>query len=167
MSVVIQNLQRSVRLDLRRMERDVRYLRRLMELTSFHLGIQCVENDYIAEANLTYRGVEGTTDVLAFPLIEDMEPGKPLPEITDPDSRILGDLMLGIPYIHEHAVFHGEQLEETLNVMILHGMCHLIGYDHETKDQWEQMYNKELKILERFNKRTGYSCKPLLGVGHG
>ncbi|OWF54293.1 putative ribonuclease [Mizuhopecten yessoensis] len=167
MSVVIHNMQRLIKLDLRRLERDVRYLRRLMGLTSFHMGIQCVEDDEISEANIVYRGVEGATDVLAFPFLEDLEPGKPLPEIADPDRRLLGDLMLGIPYIHKNAQLNREQLEGTLSVMVLHGMCHLIGYDHETKDQWQQMYNKELTILDKFNQKTGYTCKPLLGIGHG
>ncbi|XP_033762956.1 endoribonuclease YbeY-like isoform X2 [Pecten maximus] len=119
MSVVIHNLQRSIRLNVQRLERD------------------------------------------------ELEPGQALPEIPEPDRRLLGDLMLGIPYIHKHSQLHEEQLEETLSVMVLHGMCHLIGYDHETEDQWKQMYHKELRILEQFNQKTGYSCKPLLGIGHG
>ncbi|XP_069110661.1 endoribonuclease YbeY-like [Argopecten irradians] len=167
MSVIIHNLQRSVRLNLRVLERDVRYLRRLTGLTSFHMGIQCVDDDSISDANLTYRGVDGPTDVLAFPLIDGMDPNKPFPEIAEPDRRLLGDLMLGIPYIHKHADLHREQLEETLSVMVLHGMCHLIGYDHETEEQWKQMYEKELNILEQFNQKTKYKCKPLLGIGHG
>lgn len=50
--------------------------------------------------------------------------------------------------------------------MVTHGMCHLIGYDHEEKNQWQQMYQKELGILQKFNDQTGYQCRPLLGVGH-
>ena len=50
--------------------------------------------------------------------------------------------------------------------MVTHGICHLIGYDHEDEKQWDLMYKKELEILQKFNTEAGLSCKPLLGIGH-
>lgn len=90
MSVLIHNLQKSVKLNIRLLERDVRYLRRLMRLTNYHMGIQCVEDDQIAALNLTYRGVEGPTDVLAFPSLQVRIQYTPVYRVPSPRVRVGG-----------------------------------------------------------------------------
>ncbi|VDH97778.1 Hypothetical predicted protein [Mytilus galloprovincialis] len=121
MTLVVKNLQKVVNFNIGLLENHAMLLRRLMDITSFDLGVVCYDNKSIHKLNKTYRDVDESTDVLAFPFIE---------------------------------------------VMVTHGICHLIGYDHEDEVQWQQMYQKELNILQKFNDQTGYNCKPLLGVGH-
>ncbi|CAG2192327.1 Endoribonuclease YbeY [Mytilus edulis] len=164
MTLVVKNLQKVVNFNIGLLENHVMLLRRLVDITSFDLGVVCYDNKSIHKLNKTYRDVDESTDVLAFPFIEVIEPGI-LPFIKDPEERILGDIALGIPYIVEN-LEENEKLEEVLPVMVTHGICHLIGYDHEDEVQWQQMYQKELNILQKFNDQTGYNCKPLLGVGH-
>ncbi|XP_058665487.1 endoribonuclease YbeY isoform X3 [Ammospiza caudacuta] len=46
-------------------------------------------------------------------------------------------------------------------VTAAHGLCHLLGYRHDTKPEWEQMYQKEVQILEELNRLTGSRLRPL------
>jgi probable rRNA maturation factor len=81
-----------------------------------HLAVEFVESERIAELNEAHRGVEGPTDVLSFPVDEDMElPGPPA-------LRELGDVVI----CPEHTV--------DLREAIVHGVLHLTGMDHETDD---------------------------------
>ena len=53
-----------------------------------------------------------------------------------------------------------------LQILLTHGYCHLLGYDHESNEQWKMMYNKELHILDEYAKLTGISLKPITQQGH-
>jgi probable rRNA maturation factor len=79
-----------------------------------HLAVEFVESERIAELNSAHRGVEGPTDVLSFPVDEDIElPGPPA-------LRELGDVVI--------CVEHTESIPEA----VVHGTLHLVGMDHET-----------------------------------
>ncbi|KAK0049428.1 ribonuclease [Biomphalaria pfeifferi] len=106
------------------------------------------------------------TDVLAFPYHE-IKPNEHISHLNLKDEeRMLGDIVLALPYIKAESQKHKEDFDCVLLTMIAHGLCHLIGFDHETKEQWEEMYKKELEILNKFNNTAGYKCSPLLSVGH-
>ncbi|GFO46358.1 endoribonuclease ybey [Plakobranchus ocellatus] len=124
-------------------------------------------NRGIKRLNKRYRGIDEVTDVLAFPFHEiSPENAGELPEVLHGEECILGDIVLGMPYIASDCLRRDEDLQSTLVTMFTHGLCHLVGFDHETDQEWKQMYRRELDILERFNQLSGYQCKPLLGVGH-
>ena len=81
-----------------------------------HLAVEFVDAERIAELNAAHRGVEGATDVLSFPVDEDIElPGPPA-------LRELGDVVI----CPEHTV--------DLTEAVVHGVLHLVGMDHETDD---------------------------------
>lgn len=161
----VNNFQSVIKVNIRLLNRHLRILRRLLNVTDYEVSVSCYDNDTMQRYNLQYRNVDEPTDVLAFPLLDISEPGK-LPIIKRLDDRLLGDILLGIPYIQTECLAENEKLEQMLPIFVLHGLCHLIGYDHETEEQWRLMYSKEMDILQKFNKETGYYCKPLLGVGH-
>ncbi|CAG5120916.1 unnamed protein product [Candidula unifasciata] len=166
MTLVIRNMQRTVKLNIRQLRVDVGLLLKLCDLQSHDLGLLLVSDYKIRRLNSEYRQVNEVTDVLAFPCHEiSPENAGHLPDVEDED-KMLGDIVLGISYIHQQSKKHSEHFESVLLTMVTHGICHLVGYDHDTRQQWEQMYKRELDILEKFNKQTGYKCSPLLGVGH-
>ena len=165
MSLLFQNLQKVVSLDTQLLKSQIHILRKLFEVESYDISVTCVNNKKITRLNTEYRGIREPTDVLAFPFNDDLVPGK-LPVSPDHGVLDLGDIYLGIPYIHQQCCHNNQRIQVVLPVMVTHGICHLIGYDHETKEQYEVMHAKESLILQEFNRITGHSCTPLLQVGH-
>jgi len=107
--------------------------------------------------NRQYRGVDKTTDVLSFPQIsaEELKSIRKArrfgaSKLQTPDVRlILGDIVINLPKAKRQATEHNLTLYEELKRLIIHGLLHLIGYDHE-KDRYQK--NKmESKEKELFN----------------
>ncbi len=110
----------------------------------------------IYNLNASTRGVEKVTDVLSYPTLEGIR-GKVLkPEecVTEMDRNyiFLGSIVLCEEKIREQAIEfgHGEEVERTY--LIIHGLLHLFGYDHETEEDKKQMRDKEKAILAYLEK---------------
>ena len=99
-----------------------------------------MDNEYIHKINKEYRGVDRPTDVISFAL-ED-EPDIKL------DHRILGDIYISIDKAREQANEYGHSLKRELCFLTVHGVLHLLGYDHmKSKKDEEVMFGKQDKIL--------------------
>ncbi|PIK49416.1 putative ribonuclease [Apostichopus japonicus] len=159
MTLLLRNLQKAVSVNVPKLKQDVQSLRRIMHVQRFDVAVLCVDDNKIQELNKMYRGVDKVTDVLSFPANEIQVPGR----LPDPWSDLadLGDIFLGMPYIYNQCVKDGTTIEAVLPAIITHGFCHLMGFDHENKEQWLEMRAKEVSILEKFNKITGNGSTPL------
>ena len=87
------------------------------------LSILFTDNQGIAELNRRYLGREGPTNVLAFPMT-----GGPEPEI---DSPMLGDVVISVDRASQESEELEEPLGQTIDRLLIHGVLHLLGYDHE------------------------------------
>ena len=103
------------------------------------LSIVLTDNARLHELNLNYLGVDAPTDVLSFPASE-----------TDPETgaRYLGDILISIPRAQEQADAAGHPLESEVQLLIVHGMLHLLGYDHAELDEKTRMWKVQSEILE-------------------
>jgi probable rRNA maturation factor len=104
------------------------------------LSILLTDDAAIARLNRRYLGREGPTNVLAFPMS-----GGPPPVV---DSGMLGDVVISVDTaIRESAAF-AEPLERTLDRLLIHGILHLLGYDHEGSPSGaEEMVEKEKTLM--------------------
>lgn len=109
---------------------------------SFNLII--VDNDYIKMLNKNYRGIDRITDVITFAL-ED-EDSLVLPD----DLRILGDIYISIDKAMSQAAEYGHSLLRELAFLSVHGFYHLLGYDHQTTDEEEIMFQKQEEVLSSY-----------------
>jgi probable rRNA maturation factor len=116
-----------------------------LQNTSFNLII--VDNDYIHELNKAYRKIDKETDVITFAL-ED-EDSIILPE----DIRILGDIYISIDKAKEQSKEYNHSLLRELSFLAVHGFYHLLGYDHQTKEEEEVMFKKQEEVLEAYGIR--------------
>ncbi|XP_056145685.1 endoribonuclease YbeY [Lampris incognitus] len=160
MGVVLRNLQKVVPLRRARLRKDVNTLRHILGIQKFDLGIICVDNRRIQQINNTYRKKNAPTDVLSFPFYEDLRPGK-LPCNLHRDDLNLGDIFLGVEFLMEQCQDDSLDLHGVLTVVTTHGICHLLGYRHETEEEWTEMLQKESYILSEYNRLTGQSLEPL------
>jgi len=124
------------------------------------ISIFFVDSETIAELNSEHMGKTGPTDVLAFPLdgVEVMEsqgPGAmsrgPARPHFDPDDMptMLGDVLL-CPYVAaQQAPSHAGTLDDEIALLLVHGILHVLGYDHDADDTTARMRQREKDILER------------------
>lgn len=113
-------------------------------------SITLTDNENIRELNLAHREIDEATDVLSFPLIEYVN-GEPeiQPGDIDPDSgRIfLGDIIISVEKAFEQAQNYGHSMERELSFLAVHGILHLLGYDHETETEEKLMFSLQEDIL--------------------
>ena len=117
------------------------------QLDNISFNLIIVDNDYIHELNRTYRNIDRETDVITFAL-ED-EDTIIIPE----EERILGDIYISIDKARLQAEEYGHSLLRELSFLAVHGFYHLLGYDHQTKEEEEIMFKKQEEVLDAYGIR--------------
>ncbi len=100
-----------------------------------------VDEAKIQEINKAYRNIDRVTDVISFAL-EDQKDDFQLEE------RVLGDIFICIPRMQEQAVSYDHSEKRELAFLVVHGLLHLLGYDHQTKIDEEKMFGLQKEILD-------------------
>ena len=104
----------------------------LLELgPDVEISVLLVDNETIRTLNRDYRDKDAATDVLSFPMEEEL-PDETAPQIIGgPTERMLGDLVISVERAVEQAAEYGHAVERELAFLTVHGLLHLLGYDHE------------------------------------
>nr|WP_231495812.1 rRNA maturation RNase YbeY [Paucisalibacillus sp. EB02] len=113
------------------------------------VSITFVNNDEIQEINRDYRKLDKPTDVISFALEETSEGEVEI--IGDDIPVILGDIIISVEKAKEQAEEYNHSLERELGFLAVHGLLHLLGYDHMTKEDEKEMFQKQEEILGEFN----------------
>lgn len=108
-----------------------------------YLSVILTNPENIRKTNKEYRQIDKETDVLSFPMFERDE----IPLILGEFPEALGDIMISIERVKEQAKEYGHSFERELSYMLVHGFYHLMGYDHMTEDEKNEMRQKEENIL--------------------
>ena len=149
--LAIDNRQRAVRLARRPLESFLRRVRDEVGFRNAGVTICLVSDAEIARLNETFRKKKGPTDVLSFPTVARRRPKRPPSEGGPYDRRkggeYLGDIAISPATARRYARKHGRNFSSELQVLILHGVLHLLGYDHES-DRGE-MDRVERKLRKR------------------
>jgi probable rRNA maturation factor len=109
------------------------------------LAITIVDLDEMASLNLQWMGESGATDVLAFPM-DELVPGAIEP-------GLIGDIVLSPGYAEKGAVQAGHSLDEELQLLTVHGLLHLLGYDHRDEREGEAMFALQGEILREWRSQ--------------
>ena len=110
------------------------------------MAIVLIDSAEMARYNELYMGKEGPTDVLSFP-IEDSRPGEPLQRDPDGPPVNLGDIFIAPDVVRANAARLGDDFHDELALMVVHGMLHLLGWDHGSDSEAEQMEARERDLL--------------------
>jgi probable rRNA maturation factor len=125
------------KISLRRVKRSARKILGLIDERDAELSLALVANGEIAKLNRKYRHKRKPTDVLSFPA-DDTSAGP---------HRLLGDVVISVDRAEEQAKAGGWTLEEEIDRLLIHGILHLLGYDHErSKKEARVMRAMERKI---------------------
>jgi probable rRNA maturation factor len=110
------------------------------------LCIRVVDGEESRELNARFRGQDKPTNVLSFPADVDL-----------PEAKLLGDIVICAPIVGAEAVEQGKSPEDHFAHMVVHGVLHLSGYDHEQAGEAELMEAIEKRILERVGVADPYA----------
>lgn len=115
----------------------------ILEIDKCEFNVIVVNNDYIHELNKNFRGIDRETDVITFALEDD--------KTFNPVDRVLGDIYISIDKVFEQAKEYGHSELREICFLAVHGLLHLLGYDHMEKKDEEIMFSLQDKILESSN----------------
>jgi probable rRNA maturation factor len=158
---MIVNRQRRVRVSLRSLERFFELARKRLRIPAGSVTVCLVSNSEIARWNASYRGKRGPTDVLSFSTNGSVFPRpnrkRRAQRSSEPSSRrdapawfYLGDIAIAPAVARRNALSSGRPFAAEMRVLILHGMLHLMGHDHEADvgqmDRRERQLRRELGL---------------------
>jgi probable rRNA maturation factor len=109
------------------------------------ISVRLCDDDEIRALNLAWRNKDKATNVLSFP------------SPAGNRGQLLGDIVVTFEYVSEEAREAGRSLRDHLSHMLVHGLLHLLGFDHESEDQAEEMEDFERRILARLGIEDPYS----------
>ena len=128
------------------------------------LSMLFVDEKAMAELNLRFLGREGPTDVLAFPIDDDVYEGGRLPDSLGPAGpadeiepsdlpTLLGDVVVCPAVARRNAPSHAGTYEDEMALLVVHGILHLLGMDHVDDQEATVMERREQELLDRLHRQ--------------
>ena len=113
------------------------------KLDNVMFNVIIVDNPRIHEINKEYRGIDRETDVISFALEDDKS-------FNRTDIRILGDIYISLDKVISQSEEYGHSFKRELFFLALHGLLHLLGYDHMKKEDEVVMFGKQEEVLKKY-----------------
>jgi probable rRNA maturation factor len=112
------------------------------------VGLTLCDDEAIRKLNLQYRQLDEATDVLSFPLLSEADLAGKGKFVTAPDGILhLGDVVVSLPRARAQAEEFGHSLDRELGYLVVHGVLHLLGFDHEHEADQKRMRQLEEDVL--------------------
>ena len=116
--------------------------------TPYEVSLVFTDSEMVQKLNRDYRGVDEATDVLAFYMLPQKGADSSFALPPDGITR-LGEVIISYPQALEQAREQGHSIERELALLIIHGILHLLGYDHEQPEEEKRMRGREKELLEK------------------
>jgi len=147
MTILIENRQKKITLNRRQIRSSIVRLLKRLGLEDRELSLLLVDNEEIREFNRLYLGRDYPTNVISFAMSEGA--------YGDVNPQLLGDIVISVEKARSEGEESGASLKESLDFLIIHGLLHLLGYDHETGDTEEalRMQEKENELFLYLNRK--------------
>ncbi len=147
MRISIQNRQKRIRLDLRKVRTRTQRLLTELGLLDAELSLLLVDDAQIQDLNRRYLNRDKPTNVLAFPMREG--------EFSTLHPHLLGDLVISVETAKRQSNRFGLDEMEMVTLLMIHGVLHLIGYEHEgTKKEARKMTLKQKELFRSITQKV-------------
>ncbi|KAF9425626.1 hypothetical protein BGZ94_007374 [Podila epigama] len=134
--ILVKNSQKVVNVSKKAVKIQLNLLLSAAGYRKWDIGVCLTGDRTIRKLNAQYRGKDKATDILSFPFAEPIAPGV-LPKPRSNDDKNLGDIFISMRYVENWCKENNVALEDRLSVLYAHGICHLLGYDHETEADYK------------------------------
>ncbi len=145
--ILIENNQNLIPVDILEIELMAQKILNALEYADYDLGILITTNEEMHHYNKEYRGYDKPTDILSFPYHPDLKAGERISVQTEEDKN-LGDIILAPLYIQNDLDRWEQSFDTRIKILLVHGICHLLGYDHIEDADYEIMKQKEEELLK-------------------
>lgn len=140
MRIDIRNLQDKIKIDKRGIRKCAESVLKAMGEEEAELSLLFVNGPHIRRLNWKYRKMDSETDVLAFSMREGSGLSK--------DSPVLGDVVISTEAAKREAVRRRLPIQKEINLYLIHGILHLLGYDDRSASDKKKMRQKQRELLE-------------------
>ena len=148
--ITIKNSQRKIKINITQLKRDAQKILDALDYADFDLGILLTSNKTMRAYNKKYRGKDKPTDVLSFSY-HPVKAGARIKAKTDEDKN-LGDLIIAPEYVMNDLPKWETTFEKHLQQLLVHGICHLLGYDHIDDKDYKVMHKQEMGLLKKLQQ---------------
>lgn len=138
--------QQTVPVDLATIKKDAKKILKALDYGDFDLGILLTDSQHMHELNKQYRHQDKPTDVLSFAYYPALKAGQKI-EAQNTEEKNLGDIVICPQYVQEDLDRWGQSFKERMRILLVHGICHLLGYDHIKDEDYVIMHQKEAELL--------------------
>jgi probable rRNA maturation factor len=145
--IYLRNTQRSIKINTTQLKKDVQTFLTALGYEDFDIGIWITTDATIQKYNREYRHKDKPTDILSFPYHDTLKAGQRI-KVKEPEDAQLGDLIISAAYVTKDAQRLGISFERRMRRLLVHGICHLLGYDHIEDTDYKVMLAQERKLLE-------------------
>jgi len=146
MEILIKNQQKIIKISQRKIKRIIKKVLQYLKVDEeTEISILFTDDKFIRSLNNKYRGIDKPTDVLSFSL---QAGAVKYPEVES--NKLLGDIIISVETAQRQADNLKHSIEKELTVLLIHGLLHLTGYDHEKDKDYKIMREKEIEILKTF-----------------
>jgi probable rRNA maturation factor len=140
MEIQVTDQQSEIETELEKIETKARKILNALASSESELSIVLVDDEQMSSLNWKYRRRQGPTNVLAFAMREG--------EFGDIDPQLLGDVIISLPTAQREAKEAGLSLDSMISCLLVHGILHLVGFDHEKgEDAAREMEQRSTELL--------------------
>jgi probable rRNA maturation factor len=146
MEILIKNQQKRIKLNQRKIKEIIKKVLQYLKVDEeTEISILFTDDKFIRSLNNKYRGNDKPTDVLSFSLQEGAVKSSEVES-----DKLLGDIIISADSAQRQANNLNHSMEKELTVLLIHGLLHLTGYDHEKNKDYKIMREEEIEILKIF-----------------
>ena len=147
--VDIKNDQQAIAINTSELKKKTLHLLRVIEYSDYGLGIMLTTPAKMHAFNKKFRGIDKPTDILSFMYYQDLKPNERIRPESEED-KYLGDIIMCPEYIAEHLdAWPEKSVGLRIERLLVHGICHLLGYTHETDSNAKTMLDQETYLLSK------------------
>jgi rRNA maturation RNase YbeY len=144
--ILIKNDQ-TFPVDTQNLEKNAQTILNTLDYADFDISIILVTPQEMQNYNNQYRDKDNVTDILSFPYHQISVGERIVPEIEE--DKNLGDIIICPEFVDDDLARWQMNFDERMNVLLVHGICHLLGYDHIEDADYEVMKKQEAFLLEK------------------
>lgn len=141
---IFNNTEEDINKELKELKKVLVFLLKREKLKKVIFNVIIVNNEEIHQINRDYRGIDRPTDVISFALEDDKSFKAPFV------TRVLGDIYISIDKAHEQALSYNHSFKRELCFLGVHGLLHLLGYDHMSKEEEKEMFALQEEVLSKY-----------------
>lgn len=145
--ILIKNTQRKFKIDQKDIASKLQKMLDALNYSDFDLSLWFTTNKTIQFYNKNYRKKDKPTDILSFPYHDYLKAGDRIKAKSE-EEKNLGDLIISLEYLDKDAPNWNQTFLERLDILLAHGIAHLLNYDHQSEEEYEQMQKVEKKLLK-------------------